>query len=88
MEDFHLLRIVLLQPLVLAYIVMQEPDGILSRDFLGILGLHAGVMPVEPRLCPPTDGILVMIDADPSLDVDGLHIYFKISERIKDPLAF
>ena len=75
MKDFHLLGEIFLQPLVLLNVVTNELDGKLPRYLYSSLAL---ALPIEPRLCPPDDAVLVGIYADSPLDVEALDINVKV----------
>ncbi len=84
-EDFHLLGIILLKPCVLRNLVMQELDGLFPRDLNGCLPV---LMPVEPCFRPPTFCEWKrVIDTDGTRDVDGLHIYLEVGQRVYDTLT-
>ena len=79
--DLHLLGEVVLQPLVLLHLVVDEEESVLPRY------LHAGlaVLPVvEPGLGPPADARLVRIDADSTGDVEALYLDLEILQRVDD----
>ena len=78
-KHLHLLREVLLQPLVLLYHVFDELYRHFTADFYGTLTFLASV---EPCLRPPDDAVLVGIDTDPTLYVETLYVDVKVGKGV------
>lgn len=84
MEDGHLVWEILLKPLVLLHIVLDELYRQLTVYLYGALSLLPAV---EPCLGPPVYPVLVGIDADGALDVEALDVDVEILKRVYDTLA-
>lgn len=84
MENFHLTREELLQPLILGYNIMDELDSQLSVDLDGSFPFF---LTIEPCFCPPNDAVLVGIYAYRSLYVETLNVNIQILKRVYKALA-
>ena len=77
----HLLREKLLKPFILVYVLIDEPDGLLTVDFDSRLTRLAIV---EPCLGPPSDSAPVRIDTHHSWQVETLDVDFQFGERVDE----
>lgn len=80
--DLHLLGEMLLEPLVLLYLVVDEHQGKMPGDLYACLTLLAVV---EPCLGPPPYARLVREDAHDARNVKALYLDVEVCKRVNQP---
>ena len=77
--SIHLLREEAGEPRVLAYLIIDKGNGLLTRDLNGWLSL---LSTTEPRLRPTPVTLRIEIDRGDTTHVITLHIYLEAGQRV------